>query len=65
MLLADTEVNEVLSLKRVNFKNKTVAELEFLAPEDTGEFTFSILLLCGSYVGLDKETTFTINVEEA
>ena len=64
LLLADTEVNEVLSLKRVNFKTKTVAELEFLAPEDTGEFTFSVLLLCGSYVGLDQETTFTINVEE-
>lgn len=51
LLLADELNDELLALRRVHFEGGTRASLTFLAPEQRGTHSFSVQLVCGSYLG--------------
>jgi hypothetical protein len=63
VLLADGEVNDVLSMKRVNIKATANSTLKFISPDDPGDYKFTVHLMCGSYLGLDVEQEFSFTVE--
>ena len=48
------EEDELLALKRVRLdRGATSAQLHFEAPDEPGEYVWSVLLVSDSYIGLD------------
>ena len=58
------EEEELLALKKVRIeRGSTSAELQFEAPEEPGEYTWSVLLVSDSYVGHDQRVEVRIVVQ--
>ena len=58
------EEEELIALKRVRLdRGRTTAELQFEAPEEAGEYVWSVLLVSDSYIGLDQRVEVRIVVE--
>ena len=64
LILADDEVSEVLSVKRVSLQKFQNTILEFITPDDPGEYPFTIYLMSGSYFGLEVKQSINVVVEE-
>lgn len=74
VVVGDTNSNSLLSIKRTNLGIKnTVAtfsflsdlyqvKLEFSAPEDPGDYTLTLYLMCDSYLGCDQEYEIPMTV---
>jgi activating signal cointegrator complex subunit 3 len=59
------EEEELFALKRIHFdKGVTAAELHFAAPDQPGEYAYSVFLVSDSYIGLDQEAEVRIVVHE-
>jgi len=55
--------DELLALKRVHLdRGSTTTTLQYLAPEDPGEYEFDVYLISDSYIGLDQRHTVRIIV---
>jgi pre-mRNA-splicing helicase BRR2 len=66
IVLGDSKKNTLLSIKRVPFaSSKASVQLEFAAPEQIGEYTFQLYVICDGYAGCDLENEVAINVVEA
>lgn len=63
LVVGDTSNNSLLSLKRISvqMQGKTVA-LEFLAPEEPGDYSLTLFLMSDSYLGCDQEHSVQISV---
>ena len=62
--LGRREEEELLALKKVRIeRGSTSAELQFEAPEEPGEYTWSVLLVSDSYVGHDQRVEVRIVVQ--
>eukprot|EP00300_Choanocystis_sp_HF-7_P005036 c13843_g1_i2.p1 GENE.c13843_g1_i2~~c13843_g1_i2.p1 ORF type:complete len:206 (+),score=60.13 c13843_g1_i2:215-832(+) len=46
---------EVIAMKRVSFGTQTTCKLLFQAPETPGMHTWTLYLMCQTYIGLDQE----------
>lgn len=58
------EEDELLALKKVRLdRGSTSAELQFEAPEEPGEYTWTVILVSDSYVGLDVRVEVRVVVE--
>ena len=56
---------ELFALKRIHFDRGTLtSELQFAAPDEPGEYVYSVRLVSDSYIGLDCEVEVTVVVEE-
>lgn len=65
IVLGDAKKNTLLSIKRVPFASAQMnVQLEFTAPEQIGEYTFQLSVICDGYVGCDLENEVTISVIE-
>eukprot|EP01006_Ploeotia_vitrea_P052019 TRINITY_DN67631_c1_g1_i1.p1 TRINITY_DN67631_c1_g1~~TRINITY_DN67631_c1_g1_i1.p1 ORF type:complete len:158 (+),score=47.22 TRINITY_DN67631_c1_g1_i1:41-475(+) len=74
VVIGDPQRNELLAVKRLNFKKRTSTKLVFDWDEETfGEgndpdtpdgYTFHFYLVCDSYIGLDQELAFTIKFDD-
>ena len=59
------EEDELIALKRVRIdRGSNTAELTFDAPDEPGEYVWSILLVSDTYIGLDQEAQVRIQVRE-
>ncbi|XP_057859614.2 DExH-box ATP-dependent RNA helicase DExH12 [Cryptomeria japonica] len=65
LVIGDLKSNQLLAIKRVSLQRKTKVKLEFTAPSELGEKTYTLYFMCDSYLGCDQEYNFTINVKEA
>lgn len=66
VVLGDSAQNTLLSIKRVPFASMKVAvPLEFTAPEQVGEYTFQLYVICDGYAGCDLENEVKISVVES
>eukprot|EP00977_Amphora_coffeiformis_P011173 scaffold2671_cov167-Amphora_coffeaeformis.AAC.11 len=65
VVVGDMSNNSLLSLKRVNLKQKTKVSLEFLAPEDAGDYDLTIFCMSDSYLGCDQEYKVPLSVSPA
>ena len=57
------EEDELLALKRVRLdRGRTTCELQFAAPDEPGEYVWSVLCVSDSYIGLDQRVEVRIVV---
>lgn len=65
LVVGDTKNNLLLAIKRVSLQRKLKAKLDFAAPSEAGKKSYTIYLMCDSYMGCDQEYNFTLDVKEA
>ncbi|CAM9812570.1 unnamed protein product [Ectocarpus sp. 6 AP-2014] len=65
VVVGDKKKNTLLAIKRVTLQRKTRAKLEFAAPDEVGEHTLELFLMCDSYVGCDQEYAVELMVGAA
>ena len=63
LVVGDTNSNQLLAIKRVALQRKAKVKLDFDAPAEPGQETYTIYFMCDSYLGCDQEYQFTINVQ--
>lgn len=54
LIVANPTTNEIIVLKRLNFKRTTSKNLIIALPKDFSEPNFELHLVCDSYIGLDQ-----------
>jgi pre-mRNA-splicing helicase BRR2 len=62
LLIGDSNNNSLLSIKRVALTSKANIKLEFTAPEDPGDYKFTLYLMSDSYLGCDQEYEIEMTV---
>ena len=65
IVIGDTSTNALLSLKRVNLRRKQKVGLEFLAPDDAGDYDLTLFCMSDSYLGCDQEYSMPLSVAPA
>ncbi|KAL3923274.1 MAG: hypothetical protein SGILL_001748 [Bacillariaceae sp.] len=64
IVLSDTSTNTLHALKRVNLVRKQKAVLEFLAPEEAGDYNLTLFCMSDSYLGCDQEYAINLSVAQ-
>jgi pre-mRNA-splicing helicase BRR2 len=64
LVVGDTKTNSLLSIKRIAVKKKAQTKLQFTAPSETGDCTYSLFFMCDCYLGCDQEYEIDLNVKE-
>ena len=62
VVVGDTKTNTLMSVKRVALQHKQTVKLEFMAPEDAGEYELTLYCMSDSYLGCDQEYQISLNV---
>jgi pre-mRNA-splicing helicase BRR2 len=62
VVLGDTKTNALLSLKRINLQQKQKVLLEFMAPEEPGDYNLTLFCMSDSYLGCDQEYNVPLSV---
>lgn len=62
IVVGDISSNTLHALKRVNLVRKQKVVLEFLAPEEAGDYNLSLFCMSDSYLGCDQEYTLNLSV---
>lgn len=65
VVVGDTSNNSLLSLKRVSLRQKQKVVLEFLAPDEAGDYDLTLFCMSDSYLGCDQEYTIPLSVAAA
>lgn len=65
IIIGDTTTNSLLSLKRVSLQHKQKVALEFLAPEEAGDYDLTLFCMSDSYLGCDQEYKIPLSVAVA
>ena len=64
VVVGDLSSNTLHALKRVNLVRKQKVVLEFLAPEEAGDYNLSLFCMSDSYLGCDQEYTVNLSVAQ-
>merc|ERR1719263_483454 len=64
LVIGDPATNSLLCIKRLTLQLKARVKLDFVAPE-AGEYTYTLYLMCDSYLGCDQEYELPLTVAEA
>lgn len=62
IVIGNTKTNSLLSLKRVTLQRKQQVMLEFIAPEEPGDYSLTLFCMSDSYLGCDQEYIVPISV---
>ena len=62
IVVGDTKTNSLLSLKRVTLQQTQKIMLEFMAPEEPGDYNLTLFCMSDAYLGCDQEFTLPISV---
>ena len=62
IVVGDTQTNTLFSLKRVSLQASQKVKLEFLAPEEAGDYNLTLFCMSDSYLGCDQELSVPLNV---
>ncbi|KAI8916143.1 Sec63 Brl domain-containing protein [Gorgonomyces haynaldii] len=65
LVIGDPANKALLGIKRVHFLNQHQLELDFSVPEKTGQQSLKLYLMCDSYMGVDQEFEFQVQVEHS
>eukprot|EP00948_MAST-09A_sp_MAST-9A-sp1_P001841 g1841.t1 len=55
--------NKLLGITRFSFKKSKKAKVSFEAPKSVGKHELVLFLMCDSYIGVDQEFKFTLDVQ--
>ncbi|KAG7347010.1 DEAD/DEAH box helicase domain protein [Nitzschia inconspicua] len=64
IVVSDTSTNTLHALKRVNLVQKQKVLLEFLAPEEAGDYNLTLFCMSDSYLGCDQEYSLNLSVAQ-
>ena len=64
IVISDTSTNTLHALKRVNLVQKQKVMLEFLAPEEAGDYNLTLFCMSDSYLGCDQEYSVSLSVAQ-
>ena len=62
LVVGDSHTNTLLSIKRLTLNKEAKVKLEFTAPEDPGDYNFTLYLMSDSYMGCDQEYEINVTV---
>lgn len=62
IVVGDTSTNLLYSLKRVNLQLLQKVDLEFMAPEEAGDYNLKLFCMSDSYLGCDQEYDLPLSV---
>jgi pre-mRNA-splicing helicase BRR2 len=62
IVIGDAKTNSLLSLKRVSLQMTQKVTLEFLAPEEPGDYNLALFCMSDSYLGCDQEYSVPLSV---
>lgn len=62
IVVGDTKTNSLLSLKRISLQTTQQVMLEFLAPEEAGDYDLTLFCMSDSYLGCDQEYSIPLSV---
>jgi len=62
IVLGDAKTNSLLSIKRVSLKVEVQVTLEFVAPEEPGDYDLTLFCMSDSYLGCDQELSVPISI---
>ena len=62
IVIGNASNNSLLALKRTNCVRTTKVRLEFLAPDEPGDYNLSLFCMSDSYLGSDQEYTVPLSV---
>jgi len=62
IVIGDTKTNTLYSLKRVTLQQKARVSLEFVAPEEAGDYNLTLFCMSDSYLGCDQEYSVALSV---
>ncbi|KAK0596935.1 hypothetical protein LWI29_020333 [Acer saccharum] len=66
LVVGDTKsTNQLLAIKRVFLQRKSSVKLEFAAPAQPGKKTYTLYLMCDSYLGCDQQYSFCVHVKDS
>ena len=64
LVIGDSNDDTVMAIKKVKLKEAISTQMEFEAPDTSGEHIYKLYLMCDSYVGCDQEYELKINVKD-
>jgi len=64
LVIGDSKRNSLLCIKRVALLEKTKVRLDFVAPDEAGDYSLTLYLMCDSYLGCDQEYEFKLSVAQ-
>lgn len=64
LVVGEESTNSLLAIKRVTIGRKLETRLEFAAPSTAGEHDLTLYLMSDSYMGVDQDPSFKVNVAE-
>jgi pre-mRNA-splicing helicase BRR2 len=62
LIVGDPKTKSLLAIKRVHFQSQHTLSLDF-SPEVAGKQDFVLYFMCDSYLGVDQEFEFSIEIE--
>jgi pre-mRNA-splicing helicase BRR2 len=62
IVVGDTATNSLYSLKRVNLQLSQKIDLEFMAPDEAGDYNLKLFCMSDSYLGCDQEYDVPLSV---
>jgi pre-mRNA-splicing helicase BRR2 len=63
LVVGDASTKTLLAIKRITLQHKQSISLEFSAPERIGKCECKLYFMCDSYMGVDQEFDFEIQVQ--
>jgi pre-mRNA-splicing helicase BRR2 len=64
LVVGDKKRNTLLCVKRVVVLEKAKIKLDFVAPEEAGDYALTLYFMCDSYIGCDQEYNFSLSVAQ-
>ncbi|CAN8318015.1 unnamed protein product [Cochlearia groenlandica] len=64
LVVGETKTNQLHTIKWVSLQQKAKVKLEFAAATEPGEKSYTLYLMCDSYLGCDQEYTFSVDVKD-
>jgi pre-mRNA-splicing helicase BRR2 len=64
LIVGENKTKTLMAIKRITLQQRQSMQLEFAAPEVVGSHSLKLYFMCDSYMGVDQEFDFKIQVVE-
>ena len=64
LVIGNAKTNALLCVKRVALAQKANVKLDFVAPDEPGDYALTLYFMCDSYIGCDQEYALELKVAQ-
>jgi pre-mRNA-splicing helicase BRR2 len=64
LVVGNAKTNALLCVKRVALNRKATVKLDFVAPDEPGDYALTLYFMCDSYIGCDQEYALELKVAQ-